>query len=85
VSCLKCDRWPRSNLERAVRPRSALLVETDFTGCATGRWVAGRPPLACSPTGALWALRHYGRERACSGRGAGRSTGRRRIACQRRN
>jgi len=36
--------------------------------------VAG-PSLACSPTGALWALRHFGRERACSGRGAGRSTG----------
>ena len=33
------------------------------------------PPFACSPTGALWALRHFGRERACSGRRAGRPTG----------
>jgi len=37
VSSLKCDRWPWSNLERAVRPWSAPLVETDFASCATGR------------------------------------------------
>ena len=37
VSSLKCDGWPWSNLEGAVRPWSAPLVETDFASCATGR------------------------------------------------
>jgi len=81
ISCW--DSLFSPNLERAVRPRSAPLVETDSTSCATGlaaRWptcrLPARPRAPCGP---------YGRVRACSGEGAGRPTGRGRIACQRRN
>jgi len=79
VSSLKCDRWPRPNLERAVWPRSAPPVEDWFyKPCG---WLLGGRPAACSSMGALWALR------AWTGlqRGAGRSTGRSRTTCQKRN
>ena len=66
MSSLKCDRWSRPNLERAVWLQSAPPVEYWFhKPCG---WPLGGRPAACAPTGALWALR---RERACSGGRAG--------------
>jgi len=65
--------------ERAVWPRSAPPVENWFhKPCG---WPLGGRPAACSPTGALWALR------AWTGlqRGAGRPTGRSRLTCRKRN
>ena len=56
MSSLKCDRWPRPNLERAVWPRSAPPVEYWFyKPCG---WPLGGRPAACSPTGALWCATH---------------------------
>jgi len=79
VSSLKCDRWPRPNLERAVRPQSVPPVENWFyKPCG---WPLGGRPAACSPTGALWALW------AWTGLqwGAGRPTGCSRTTCRKRN
>ena len=56
MSSLKCDRWLWSNLERAVRPRSAPLVETDLQAVLLvarwpGRHLPARARAPCGPTG----------------------------------